>query len=457
MSEIAAAPVDAAERGPLPAAPFVAAGALDALALAALLGHAGPRPLAVAAGLHLAALLPFLYTRWAVRPLTGSERALGAAFVLAFPVVGAPLAALSLGTVGESTLDPPPPVAPGLAELPRVEELRRLGEALPCCEALLAASAEERRAIIATLTRRADADAVALLRWALGSADAELAVDAAVAMEEMAASFEARLAEAREALAAPAGDDAPTGTAETALAAAEMVTQAIAAGVVDPALVSALAGEARGYFVVAADDAEPERALAAALGRAHLELEVLRPDTALACLDEALAKLPPEAEPALLALREEAVLASHALPWEGPSALATYQNRGVLPPPLTARRRFGTGRLGTGRFGTGRASVRAGTGGVTIGPVHVPPLSSTHKVPGPSSTHKVPAPSSTHKVPAPSSTHKVPAPSSTHEVPTPSSTHEVPTPSSTHKVPAPSSTHEVPTPSKPDKGPRDGD
>jgi hypothetical protein len=74
-------------------------------------------------------------------------------------------------------------------------------------------------------------------------------------------------------------------------------------------------------------------------------------------------------------LREEAVLASHALPWEGPSALATYQHRGVVPPPLTARRRFGTGRA------TGRASVRAGTGGVTVGPVHVPPLASTHKVP----------------------------------------------------------------------------
>jgi hypothetical protein len=226
------------------------------------------------------------------------------------------------------------------------------------------------------LTRRADADAVALLRWALGSADAELAVDAAVAMEEMASSFEARLAEARTVLAVePSG--AGEGRAspdvgvlpEAALAAAEMVTHAIAAGIVDPALIAKLAHEARHYFIAAARDAGPERALAAALGRARLELEVLRPDTALACLDEALAKQGPEAEPALLALREEAVLASHALPWEGPSALATYQQ--ALPPPLTARR----------RFGTGRARVRAGTGGVTVGPVHVPPLASTHKVP----------------------------------------------------------------------------
>jgi len=419
MSETAADPADlAAAGGPLPAAPFIAAGALDAAALVVLCGHAGPRPLALAAALHLGALLPFVVPLFAARLLTGSERALGAAFVFSLPVVGAPLAALSLGTTGESALEPPPPPPLGLAELPRVEELRQLGEALPCCEALLAASAEERRAIIATLTRRGDADAVALLRWALGSADAELAVDAAVAMEEMAASFEGRLAEARAALAPARGGEPPAAAADTApdtaLDAAEMVTQAIAAGIVDPALVPALASEARGYFIAAARDAEPERALAAALGRAHLELEVLRPDTALACLDEALAKLPAEAEPALLALREEAVLASHALPWEGPSALATYQNRGALPPPLTARRRFGTGRASV------RASVRAGTGGVTIGPVHVPPLSSTHKVPGPSSTHKVPGLSSTHKVAGPSSTHKVPTPPS----PTPKVPHD---------------------------------
>jgi hypothetical protein len=180
--------------------------------------------------------------------------------------------------------------------------------------------------------------------------------------------------------------------ADAALDAAEMVTQAIAAGIVDPALVPALAHEARRYFILAARDADPERALAAALGRGQLELEVLRPDTALACLDDALATLGPEAEPALLALREEAVLASHALPWEGPSALATYQHRGVLPPPLTARR----------RLGTGRASMRAGTGGVAIGPVQVPAFASTHKVSRDplASTHKVPRDplASTHKV-----------------------------------------------------------
>ena len=78
----------------------------------------------------------------------------------------------------------------------------RLAAALPSCEALSAGTVEERRAIIATLVRRADADAVALLRWALGASDPDLAVDAALALEELTASFDARLAACRDALAA---------------------------------------------------------------------------------------------------------------------------------------------------------------------------------------------------------------------------------------------------------------
>jgi hypothetical protein len=350
----------APRRARIPAGPFVAAAVADAAAvgLALLRGPSASVGIAAAA-LHLAALLPVI----AARSLAPSERALGAALVFALPLAGAALALLALGTSGRGELDRLEPAAPvPLAEPPRVDELRRLGEALPCCEALLAGSVEERRAILATLTRRADADAVAILRWALGAPDPDLAVEAALAIEEMTAAFETHLAECRDAHAA-----APS-SAEAALAYAELVTQGIDAGIADAALVPKLAQEARRCFI-AADDGEPGRALAVALGRARLELEVLRPDTALACLDDALGRLGPAAEPALLALREEAVLASHALPWEGPSALATYQHAGAAPPPLTARR----------RFGTGRAIIR-GTGGVTVGPVQIPGLASTQKV-----------------------------------------------------------------------------
>jgi hypothetical protein len=74
----------------------------------------------------------------------------------------------------------------------------------------------------------------------------------------------------------------------------------------------------------------------------------------------------------LLALREEALLASHALPWEGPSALATYHVRAHShtrrPPPLTARRRLGV------------PPLPAASGSIRVGPIQVPGAAATRKV-----------------------------------------------------------------------------
>jgi hypothetical protein len=67
-----------------------------------------------------------------------------------------------------------------------------------------------------------------------------------------------------------------------------------------------------------------------------MELAVLRPDSALEVIDRALATASPAMRLELHALRQEAVLASHSLPWEGPSALATY--RRPLPRAGTTRR-----------------------------------------------------------------------------------------------------------------------
>jgi hypothetical protein len=266
-----------------------------------------------------------------------------------------------LATVGRSEMLETPPEEDDIPDRLRTDELRRLGEALPCCEALLSGDVDERRAIISTLTRRADADAVALLRWALGAPDPDLAVEAALALEEITSSFESRLAAHRAELAGTASSDA-------ALEIAELITHAIDAGIADPAVVPKLAHEARRCYA-AALESEPARTEVITLGRARLELAVLRPDTALACIDAALDQVSPEAQANLLLLREEAVLASHSLPWEGPSALATYQTR--RPPPLTARRRYGTGHRAVG---TGGVSI-------SIGPVQVPaPASSTREV-----------------------------------------------------------------------------
>jgi hypothetical protein len=353
-------------------APWIAASLADVVGLVLLVKAPGPWTLLAAGGLHVAALLPVILRR----ALAPSERALAASFVLAFPIFGALLAVLALEHGEGELVADLAQAPPSAAEAPGTD-FGRLAVALPSCEALSAGTVEERRAIIATLVRRGDADAVALLRWALGAADPDLAVDAALALEEMTASFDDRLAACREALAAaqdaakdPGGPAPALPAAEAALAAAELITHAIDVGVADPALVPALAGEARDDYGLAAADAA--QADAVAIGRTQLELGALRPDTALACIDGALPAAGPDARVMLLALREEALLASHALPWEGPSALASYQVRAHSharrPPPLTARRRLGV------------PPVPAASGSIRVGPVQIPGAAATRKV-----------------------------------------------------------------------------
>lgn len=348
---------------PLPVAPWVLASVLDLAAVALVVLRPLHGGALIAGGLHVVAVIPILV--WG--SLANSERWLGAAFAFAIPIAGAPLAAIALGTTGRGeVVEADPDAAAPEVEPLRAEELRRLGEALPCCEALLTGSIDERRAIIATLTRRADADAVALLRWALGAADPDLAVEAALALEEMTASFEARMALLRQAVARkPTADDAQD--------AAELATDAIEAGLAEPALVPSLAHEAR-QFYAAATAADAARAGELAIGRARLELAVLRPDAALAAIDEAVDRVGVEAKTVLLALRDEAVLATHALPWESPSALASYHP--AAPPPLAVHRKLSAARRLSGLH-------RRGTNGVSVsvGVVQVPAPAGTREVP----------------------------------------------------------------------------
>ena len=366
-------------RGRLPLLPWVSAMLIDLTAAVVVCRRDSLTGALAAGALHLASLAPI-----ALAALAPSERALGSAFVFAIPILGAPLAALALRTAGRSELgEVDPEAAPADAETPGAEELRRLGEALPTCEALLAGEADERRAIIATLTLRADAGALALLRWALGAANPELAVEAALAIEEMTASFEARLSAHRKRLAAePSGAEA--------LAAAELATDAIEAGLAEAALVPSLAEAARNDFTAALAD-DPARAATVAVGRARLELAVLHPDAALAAIDEVVVSDgsgpaisavelhgPPGVAAAememLLALRDEAVLATHALPWESASALASYHP--ASPPPLLQRRLSAARRL-SGLHPRGAT----GGAGVTVGVVRVPAPASTREVP----------------------------------------------------------------------------
>jgi hypothetical protein len=367
---------------PLPVVPWVSSLLIDLTAVVLLFGHA-PTPVLLLTGLlHLAALVPI-----AIAPaLPRSERVLGAAYAFAIPVFGAPLAALSLGTAGQGELVEADPSAVGstAVEAPRAEEMRSLGEALPTCEALLAGSIDDRRGIIATLALRADAGSVALLRWALGAANSELAVEAALAIEEMTASFERRMDEHRKELAS---ESPRSGEAQEA---AELATDAIEAGLAETALIPSLAHEARGYFSLALA-AEPARAAAIAIGRARLELAVLHPDAALEAIDEVVVaggeagsepvlaaksveRIEPEEMEMLLALRDEAVMATHSLPWESASVLASYHPES---PPSFVRRRLSAARRLSGLHVRGMT----GGGGVTVGVVQVPPPSSTREVP----------------------------------------------------------------------------
>jgi len=352
-------------------APWIASTLADLVGVGLLIGIQEPWTLPVAAACHLAALLPIVL----MRGLGSSERTLALSLVLALPLAGPLMAVLALEH-GEGDLTMDMLQAPAAAGEGAGADFARLAAALPSCEALTAGTPEERRAIIATLVRHGDAEAVALLRWALGASDPDLAVDAALALEEMTASFDARLAACREALtAARAADGRPDAlpaalsTAEAALATAELITHAIDVGIADPALVPALAAEAREGYGLAGD---PAHADAVAIGRAQLELGALRPDTALAVVDDALSKVSPETRQTLEALRAEALLASHALPWEGPSALASYQVRAHSharrPPPLTARRRLGM------------PPIPAASGTIRVGPVQIPGAAATRKV-----------------------------------------------------------------------------
>jgi hypothetical protein len=356
----------------LTVAPWIAACLVDLVGLALIAGVQEVWTLFAAAGLHLLAVVPVAF----IRALGPSEKALAAAFVFGLPIFGALLAVLALEP-GDGELISDLAQAPPTATEPVGADFGRLAAALPSCEALTAGTVEERRAIIATLVRRGDADAVALLRWALGASDADLAVDAALALEEMTASFDTRLATCRDALAAaqeaarnPGAPVPALYAADAALAAAELITHAIDVGVADPPLVPALAAEAREDYTLAAADAG--HADTVAIGRTQLELGALRPDSALACIDAALPTAGPEARQTLLTLREEALLGSHALPWEGPSALASYQVRAHSharrPPPLTARRRLGV------------PPVPAASGAIRVGPIQIPGAAATRKV-----------------------------------------------------------------------------
>jgi hypothetical protein len=305
-----------ATRPPLPAVALAISAGIDVAALAvAVLGGDQALSMLAAVALHAAAATAAVLL--AGDRLTGSRRTLVAALVVTLPVIGVVLAMLGLDAEPQDELAVPPPPSSDEPELPDARHVRRVAAALPACEILMVASLGERRATLAALARRGDASDVSLLRWMV-STGSEMAVEAALALDELGTIFESELVQWRAELA-----EAPSRGA--ALSCAALITRALETGIVEPTMVKALAVEARECLAqlstLASEhpqkdvDADADDGSAAA--RARLEMAAMKPDAALAILDQALAYASPNnpsgaALQELLALRGEARLLAHA-------------------------------------------------------------------------------------------------------------------------------------------------
>jgi hypothetical protein len=160
------------------AATIATAVAVDAVATWLLLRGA---PLNGAA-LHL--LVVSIIGFCAERP---SDRLLCLAAAAAVPGAGPAVAAVVIATRGRGTaaLALLPPIRTANALTPAAAE--RLGEDLSPCDALDGGNEDQRRAALAKLVRRADPEATALLRWVAGRPEPELAMAAALALDEIEA------------------------------------------------------------------------------------------------------------------------------------------------------------------------------------------------------------------------------------------------------------------------------
>jgi hypothetical protein len=158
--------------------------AIDAVAAGILLFGTPLSPLlegSAAAVLHATAVLLLSGMPYA-RP---SRRWLCAAALLAVPCVGAAVAAAAIFTSGRGT------TTAGRRRKARrrpeltVAAMERLRDSLSPYDALDSGDDEQRRAALSTLSRRGDRGAIALLRRAASGRDPDLALSAALVLDEI--------------------------------------------------------------------------------------------------------------------------------------------------------------------------------------------------------------------------------------------------------------------------------
>ena len=171
---------------------LAAAAAIDTVATLMLL--AGPPDhdavtVAAALGLHAGAVLLALGPARA-HPSRRWLSVTAAFFVPLAGVAVAMAASMTTGNVGSPRQRP-------LRSRPRpaaaLAEVHRMREALPLWEALASDDHEQRRAALMALSRRNDAEAIALLRRTAAAAEPDLALSAALALDEVSERLERRM------------------------------------------------------------------------------------------------------------------------------------------------------------------------------------------------------------------------------------------------------------------------
>lgn len=180
--------------------PIVAVSAtLDAIASGLLLQGAatpGEFPGLVFAVLHVMAALSFC----ALLRTAASHRWACLTAVLTLPFLGTGIAAVVLGTRGRGAVRLEHRRAANRRRGLQAAAARRLGQQPSACDALVNGNQEERYAVLSALAGRADPEAIALLRWAAAGRDPDLALQAALVLDQVS-----ELAERRQGvLSAPA-------------------------------------------------------------------------------------------------------------------------------------------------------------------------------------------------------------------------------------------------------------
>lgn len=163
---------------------LAACAAIEAIPSAILLlGTALPPALEVSAAAfaHGTAVL-LLFVMVHARP---SSRWLCVAAMLAVPFVGAAVAVAILLTRGRVSAAARRRRKPRRRPAFTMAAMRRLGGALSPCDALDCGDEEQRRAALLALARRDDSEAIALLRRAAAGRDPDLALSAALALDEI--------------------------------------------------------------------------------------------------------------------------------------------------------------------------------------------------------------------------------------------------------------------------------